>query len=349
MTPSVSILLPVWNAEQTLEACLHSVQRQTLKEWECVVVDDGSNDGSVEVAQQIASSDRRIRVVETEHLGLVSTLNTGIDHCEAPLVARMDADDLMHRTRLEQQKSTLDAASDLCGVGSHVRLFPRRITNQIDERPLPGESTQVRKGRGGYESWLNSITSRDEVSREAYVECPIAHPTLMLRRDTLANYRYRDMGWPEDYDLVLRLLAQGQSLVVVPSRLLSWRDHDARLSRTSRAYSLEQFVACKAYHLCETLLRERTDYVLWGYGDTGRAMFKALAKHDRYPSHIVELHPRRIGNTIQGAKVIHPDALSSLERKPLIASVAGAGAREEIRQALGRLNYREGKDFVCAA
>jgi glycosyltransferase involved in cell wall biosynthesis len=211
MTPSVSILLPVWNAEQTLEACLRSAQRQTLKEWECVVVDDGSSDGSVELAQQIASSDRRIRVVATEHLGLVSTLNTGIDHCEAPLIARMDADDLMHRTRLEQQKSTLDAASDLCGVGSHVRLFPRRIPDQIDERPLPGESSQVRKGRGGYESWLNSITSRDEISREAYVECPIAHPTLMLRRDTLANYRYRDMGWAEDYDLVLRLLAQGLS------------------------------------------------------------------------------------------------------------------------------------------
>ena len=349
MMPRVSILLPMWNAAQTIATCLRSVQRQSLVNWECVVVDDGSTDASLSFVRRIASDDERIRIVAAEHRGLVASLNLGIDNCRGPLLARMDADDWMHRNRLARQVAALDQDSALCGVGSHVRLFPRPDSSPSIERPLPGEATQTRKGRGGYEAWINSIETTRDIAQNAWVECPLAHPSLMIRREVISEHRYRDMGWAEDYDLVLRLLAQGYELAVVPQRLLGWRDHEARLSRTSAAYSLERFVACKAHHLCATLLRDRKDYMLWGYGDTGRAISNALLKHGRQPSHIVELHPRRIGNTIQGAEVIHPDDLSSVERKPLIASVAGARPRMQIREALTRLNYEEGRDFVCAA
>jgi glycosyltransferase involved in cell wall biosynthesis len=354
MGPEVSILLPVYNAEQTLETCLRSLLRQRMNAWECVLVDDGSRDRSLELARSFAARDERIRVVAVEHRGLVESLNLGLERCRAAVVARMDADDWMHRDRLATQLRALTVEPKLAAVGTHVRMFPveagvwqREAT--ATERALPGESSQTRKGRGGYEAWLNSIISADDVAREAFVECPIAHPTLMIRTDVLMAHRYRDMGWPEDYDLVLRLLAAGHALAVVPRRLLAWRDHESRLSRTSPRYSLERFVDCKALHLSLTLLRGRSDYVLWGYGSTGRMLARALAKLGLTPSHIVELHPRRIGQQILGATVIHPDGLGSLGVGPLVASVAGMGPRREIRLTLAKRGYVEGRDFVCAA
>ena len=89
--------------------------------------------------------------------------------------------------------------------------------------------------------------------------------------------------------------------------------------------------------------------MLWGYGDTGRALRRALLAHGRRPSHVVEMHAGRLGNVIHGAPVIHPDALTLDTHRPLVASVAGATARTQIRTALVARGFRELHDFVCAA
>ena len=141
----------------------------------------------------------------------------------------------------------------------------------------------------------------------------------------------------------------GHELGVVPRRLLGWRDGPARLSRTAPRYRGESITACKAAFLCETFLRHTSEYVLWGYGDTGRVLSRALSAHGRKPAHIVELHPGRIGQRIAGARVIAPSELGSLPRRPLIVSVAGATPRSQIRSALFELGYEDTVDFVCAA
>ena len=215
-----------------------------------------------------------------------------------------------------------------------MRIFPRAGLSQ---------------GMRDYESWLNAIDSPGRVRAEAFVECPVAHPTLAIRRAALATLGYRDPGWPEDYDLLLRLLATGAEVGMVPRRLLAWRDGPGRLSRRDPRYATERFTACKAAHLAADLLAAADRYVLWGYGGTGRALHRALLVHGKRPSHIVELHPGRLGNTIHGSPVVPPEALRELPRGPLVASVAGAGPRAKIRAALAELGYRESRDFVCAA
>src|SRR5207249_1333668 len=202
-----------------------------------------------------------------------------------------------------EQLAALESAPDLAAVGCHVRLFPRRT---------------LRDRRRAYELWLNAIDSPRRVREEAFVECPVAHPTLMIRREILADLGYRDRGWPEDYDLVLRLLCAGHDVGVVPRRLLAWRDRPVRLSRTADRYGLDRFTACKAAFLAAHFLAATEAYVLWGYGPTGRALRRALLAEGKQPSHIVELHPGRIGNTIHGACVLPPDALRKLpgRRRP---------------------------------
>ncbi|HEX7451053.1 MAG TPA: glycosyltransferase family 2 protein [Polyangiaceae bacterium] len=334
MAPEISVLLPAFDAASTLAAALRSVQRQTEQRWECVVVDDGSRDATLELAQTMAREDERIRVVARPHAGIVPALRAGIAECKAPLIARMDADDLMSRRRLELQSRALAEAPELAAVGCHVRLFPRAA---------------LREGRLNYERWLSSISSAGSVQREAFVECPVAHPTLMIRREILAKLDYRDMGWPEDYDLVLRLLAAGHRIGMVPERLLHWRDGEARLSRTSPSYDIAAFVQCKAEFLASGFLARSERYVLWGYGDTGKALSEALAQRGKHPAAILELHPGRLGQTIRGVRVLRPEALPGLPRLPLVVSVAGLGPRTEIRAALAQMKFVETRDYVCAA
>jgi glycosyltransferase involved in cell wall biosynthesis len=332
--PRISVLLPVWNAEATLPSCLQSIQRQTEQNWQCVIIDDGSHDASLTCARWFADRDARFTVLATAHCGLVSALNTGIAHCRGAVIARMDADDLMHQQRLATQVHFLEESPDLTAVGCHVRLFPRR---------------HLRDGRRAYERWLNSVDTVQRVHQEAFVECPIAHPTLMVRRPVLANLGYRDCHWPEDYDLILRLLTRGDTVGVVPQRLLSWRDSPQRLSRTSPTYTLERFTACKAAFLAASFLASTDTYILWGYGATGKTLCHALRLHGKIPSHIVELHPGRLGQTIHGAPVIAPEALICVPRRPVVVSVAGEKARDDIRDAMEAIGFVETHDFVCAA
>jgi glycosyltransferase involved in cell wall biosynthesis len=310
------------------------VLRQREPCWECVIVDDGSRDGTLACARAFAARDARVRVIAAPHRGLVAALNLGLAHCRGPIVARMDADDLMHRDRLAAELAALDADPTLAAVGCHVRVFPRA-----------GMSDGLRD----YERWLAAIDSAERVRAEAYVECPLVHPTLAVRTPALRALGYRDVPWPEDYDLVLRLLGAAHRVGVVPRRLLAWRDGERRLWRTDPRYALPRFTACKAEFLARGLLAAADTYVLCGYGATGRALRRALLAHGKRPSHVVEVHPGRLGKTIHGAPVISIDELGRAPRRPVVASVAGAGPRCEIRAALAALGLRETEDFICAA
>lgn len=332
MTPLASVLLPVHDAASTLVSCLESIRRQTEPRFEVLVVDDGSSDATGAISRRFAAADPRFRVITRPHEGLVATLNAGLEHARGDVIVRMDGDDIMRKDRLAAQLAAL-ADPSLSAVGAHVRFFPR---------------SRMTQGLRAYEAWLNGMRSRDDVRREAFVECPIAHPTLAIRTRVLAELRYRDMGWPEDYDLVLRLLAAGHELAVVPRRLLLWRDHEQRLSRNDEAYAIERFTACRAHHLAASFV-PGDRYVLWGFGHTGKALRRALATAGKAPAAIVELHPGRLGQIIHGAPVIPPDQLPRHRGLPILVSVAGMKARSEIREAMAELGFVERRDFVCCA
>ena len=332
--PPLSVLLPVFDAEATLPASLRSIQRQSEERFECIVVDDGSRDRSLAIARRFAERDERFRVLALPHRGVVAASNAGLEHCRGRVIARMDADDLMHRDRLARQLAALEAAPELDGVGAHPRLFPRRGLGE---------------GMRAYERWLASIDAPEQVHREMFVESPVANPTLALRGEVFRSFHYRDEGWPEDYDLLLRLLTAGRRIDVIPKRLLSWRQRPDSLSRTSATYSVERFTACKASFLAKSFLSGGDHYVLWGYGGTGKSLFRALRKHGKRPSRIVELHPGRLGEIIHGAAVIRPDELPGPTCDPVVVSVAGLAARAEIRADLARMGFRETIDYVCAA
>jgi glycosyltransferase involved in cell wall biosynthesis len=100
--PLVSVLMPVRNEERFLPAALASLRAQTFRDWELVAVDDHSTDRTAAILERAAGEDRRIRMLRPPERGLVPALNAGLAACKAPLVARMDGDDICHPRRLEK-------------------------------------------------------------------------------------------------------------------------------------------------------------------------------------------------------------------------------------------------------
>ncbi len=333
----VSVLLPCRDAGPWLPDCIDSLEAQTLGDYEVVAVDDGSADETRELLESWRVRDGRVRVLESDDAGLIEALNQAAAAARGHLLARMDADDIAHPRRLQLQCDALAQRTDLAACGSAVELFP---------------AESVGDGYRRYETWLNSLIHPGDLLRDLLVECPIAHPTLVIRRSVFdALGGYRDAGWPEDYDLVLRLHAAGMRAANLDTQLLRWRVRADRHSLSSPRYSPDAFRGCKAHFLAEAFLPARP-VVVWGAGKVGKPLARALL-HEGVSVHaFVDLDPRKIGQEIHGAPVLDPAGFEELIARSnpyVLAAVGSPGARREIREALEGLGRRELQDFRACA
>ncbi len=332
--PRVSVLLPVRDALPTLDACLASLAAQTLGDHEVVAVDDGSRDGSRERLLRAAREDPRLRVLEVPRPGLVPSLNAAAAAARAPLLARMDADDVCHPDRLRLQEERLGRAPDVV-LGTRVRLLSEGVDNA---------------GMRAYVEWLNGLVEHEAIVRDLWVESPLAHPSVMLSAVLFhALGGYRELDGPEDYDLWLRAHEKGARFAKCPEVLLDWRDRPLRLTRTDGRYAPEKFRAVKIEALERTRLVERPAVVIWGAGPIGKGWARALAARGHAVAAFVEVDPRKIGERIHGAPVVAVGDARLFPHALHLAAVGRPGAREEIRREAARLGLIDGRDLLAVA
>jgi glycosyltransferase involved in cell wall biosynthesis len=331
--PHLSVLLPCRDAERTIDDALESLVQQTYDNLEVVAVNDGSTDATASRLAVWAERDSRIRVIETEPAGIVSAINAAAAKARGDLLVRMDADDISANQRLERQVMLLHEHPDFAGCGTQIRYFPR---------------STLRDGARRYESWINSVNTPAEIERDLFVECPIPHPTLAIRRSAFeAVGGYHETGWPEDYDLVLRLNEADFRLGKVPEVLLHWRERPDRLSRTDPRYSEDAFRKCKV-HFLGARVRDRP-VVVCGAGPVGKAFAIELQAQDHTIVAFVDLDPRKLGQTIHGAPVIEPTDITAFPHAYFLAAVASVQARQEIRNYLSGSGRKEMDDFCAVA
>ncbi len=333
--PPISVLLPVRDGAATLEDAIASMEAQTDPDFEVLAVDDGSTDATPDILEEWAGRDSRVRVLRQPPGGIVAALERSRAEARGRYLARMDADDISEPERLARQRELLEAQRALVGCGCFVRYFPREA---------------VRAGARRYEEWMNSSYSAEDVERNVFIECPLAHPTFFLRAEAVqAVGGYRDPGWAEDHDLLLRLWEAGGRLAKVPEVLFRWREGEDRLSRVAATYAPEAFVRCKVHFLRRTLLRDRGGAVVWGAGPVGKAFARELLRGGVPLRAFVEVDPRKIGQEIHGAPVVDT-AAGLMDRTGLhLAAVGQAGARDTLRGVLSDGGLKEMRDFVAVA
>ncbi|MAN95821.1 MAG: glycosyl transferase [Gemmatimonadetes bacterium] len=335
MPAAISVLLPVRDAAPYLPECIASLRAQTFEDFEVLAVDDGSTDDSPGLLSAWAREDSRVSVVHQPPGGIVLALEAGRTSARGRYLARMDADDIAEPTRFAEQFMLLEGRPDLAGCGAGVRYFPR---------------AEVRGGGRRYEDWINGMRTPEDVERNLFIECPLAHPTFFLRTAIVAEVGgYVDRGWPEDYDLILRLWRSSARLAAVDRVLLQWRIHRDRASVRHESYTPEAFRRCKVHYLLETLARGRDGLVVWGAGPIGKAFAREVQAQGGSVRAFVDLDPRKIDQRIHGAPVIHPSGIDEYRDGFSVAAVGQEGARHQICSELELAGWEEVADFVAVA
>jgi hypothetical protein len=311
---SVSVLLPYRDAAATLAEAVDSVLAQRGVELELIAIDDGSRDHG----RALIPRDERVVHVATGGIGIARALNAGLAAARAPLIARMDADDVAHPDRLRLQLELLAQDARLGAVGTRVRAV-------LLDGGAPGE------GLARYVAWQNELVTADDHARELFVESPLCHPSVVLRRAALDEVGgWRDFDGPEDYELWLRLAAAGWRLAKVPAPLLDWRHVPGRLTFTDPRYALPRILATKAPFLAAALRARARPFVVWGAGPTGKRLARALEPHGARPAAFLDIDPRKLGGVARGAPILAPSA-DAIAGHTVVAAVGARGARDEIR------------------
>jgi len=334
MAPLVSVLLPYKNAARTLEEALGSVLAERGVDLEVVAVDDGSTDEGPALVADLVRGDGRLVPVATGGVGIARALAAGAAVSRGSLVARMDADDVSVNERLRRQAEALESHDDLGVVGARVEAFA---------------AGPVSEGMLRYVAWLNGILTPEDHAREMFVESPLCHPSVMMRKSALvAAGGFREMRWAEDYDLWLRLHAAGVRMAKIPEVGLRWRHQAGRATFTDPRYAIERFLEAKGHYLAARLREGSRPVAVWGAGKTGRRLAAALRQNGVQPALFVDIDPRKIGRVAQGAPIVDPGRLER-GRFTVVAAVGARGARALIREHLDRAGFVEGVDYLCAS
>jgi len=228
MTPKVTVLMTVHNGLPYLPQAIESVLRQHVRDFEFLIVDDGSTDGSLDCIQRYG--DPRIRLSRNEHnLGQARSLNKGLSLARAPYVARLDQDDVYLPDRLAQQVAWLDQRRDVDVVGTWVYYV------NADGRKTGIVGMPV----DDYGMFLGALLT---------YATPFGHPTVMFRREVIAGLGGYDESFApcEDYALWCRLAQQRRGAVSIPRPLVGLRIHGAQQSRGRSVAQQQQ--AQRAHH-----------------------------------------------------------------------------------------------------
>ncbi|MEZ5071499.1 MAG: glycosyltransferase family A protein [Bacteroidales bacterium] len=332
--PLVSVVLPFFNAAPTLSRAIESMAVQDMEQFECLLVDNNSTDGSLAIARAWVERDHRFRLLREEKQGVVFASNRGCAGARADLLARIDADDRSHPGRLRLQMDYLARNPSYGAVAGRVR--------HVGD-PLHTEGFQR------YVDWSNSLVTCEQIQIRRFIESPLVNPTMMWRRSAMeAHGLYRDGDFPEDYELWLRWLHRGVRIGKVEDVVLDWYDSPRRLTRTRANYSERAFYEIKSDYLAAWLKENNPLHPrvwIWGASRLSRRRADPLVQRGVVIDRFVDTKTSRQ----IPAGVVHYRDVPPAGTCFLLSYVRQYDNREKICVFLEKRGYREGRDFLLVS
>ena len=333
INPTVSVLLPYRNAENTLRDAIRSILGQSFTDFEVLLVDNQSDDEGARIAREMAELDPRIVLLHEPEVGIVHALRRGLSLARAPFIARMDADDISYPERLEVQYRFL-AENPETGL----------VASQVDF-----EGNTEAKGIQAYVDWSNRLLSQQQIQLNRFVDAPLVHPSVMFRIKLLkAHGSYQQGDFPEDFELWLRWMEAGVGFEKIARPLLCWQDHPGRLTRGSERYRPEAFYRIKALYLNRWLQAHNPFYpevVIWGAGRKSRQRSAMLEDQGCQIKAYIDIKADKTSTR----PCIYYREIAAPGQYFVLSYVANQGQREKIRKFLMGKGYVEGVHFLLAA
>jgi glycosyltransferase involved in cell wall biosynthesis len=333
-SPKITVILPFYNAEGTLDRAIGSIAGQDFEDFECILVDNNSSDESRSIAEHWVAKDERFNLLSESRQGVMYASNRGAVESVGIYLARMDADDVAFPERLRLQSEFLDKNSGYGAVAG-------RVLHVGDPKNTEGFRRFV--------EWSNSLCSYEEICLRRFIEAPIVNPTAMWRRSVMEQHGMYQAGpFPEDYELWLRWLDQGVKIAKLEEVILEWHDSELRLTRTDPIYSDRSFYEIKSRYLAKWLMENNKFHpqvAVWG-----------ASRISRRRARMVEEHGILIGTYIDTKKgrqierdVIYYEDLPKAGQLFILTYIRQMDNREKIQTFLEKRGYVEGQDYLLVS
>lgn len=333
MGAGLTVLLPFRNASATLNDAIASIVQQTFQDWDLLLIDNASTDDSATIASAWSRKDARINVAQEPRTGIAHALNTGLSLTSAPLIARMDADDICLPERFQHQVAVMHAEPSIGVLGTRTRF-----SSTVDRN----------SGMRWFVGWQNAILTPHAHFIKRFVDAPLAHPSVMYRRELTSRFGAYDTGpLPEDHELWLRWMHHGVRFTKLPEELLIWNDHAHRLSRTHANYSIDAFFSTKAKWLAAWLRQELhgRQVIIAGTSGLCRDRVAKLEAQGVRVDAFTDVRRREV----PGYAFIPHEQLPSAGEALIISFISQRGTGDRIAAFLASRGLVEGVDFILAA
>ena len=332
--PKVSVVLPFFNAEQTLSRAIESIAQQDFSDFECILVDNNSTDAGAAIAGEWQRRDPRFRLVSEPEQGVMFASNRGCELAEGSYIARMDADDAAYPNRLRMQAAFLDENPGYGAVAGLVK--------HVGDPETTG-------GFRRFVEWSNSVVTYKDIFHRRFIEAPIVNPTAMWRRETMeAHGLYRSGDFPEDYEMWLRWLDRGVKIAKIPEVVLEWHDSVHRLTRTDPIYSDGAFYRIKSEYLARWLTANNPFHPgvwVWGASRISRRRARVLEQYGiRIETYIDTKKSRQLEREVVYYKEV-PDAGELF----ILTYIRQMDNRDRIREFLESRGYEEGRNYLLVS
>ena len=332
--PKISVILPFYNAEKTLNRAISSIYLQEFGDFECILVDNNSTDGSRKIAMDWERRDIRFKVTNEKKQGVMFASNRGCELARGKYLARMDADDRAYPERLRLQANFLNDHPEYGAVAGLVK----HVGNP--------KSTE---GFRRFVEWSNSICSYTEIYNRRFIEAPIVNPSAMWRRETMEQHGlYLSGDFPEDYEMWLRWLDRGVKIAKIPEVVLDWHDSEKRLTRTDAIYSDRSFYEIKSKYLAKWLSEHNPFHPfvsIWGASRISRRRARILAQYGVIiKTYIDTKRSRQLEN-----EVIYFEDLPQAGECFVLTYIRQMDNRERIQEFLENRGYEEGVNYLLVS
>jgi glycosyltransferase involved in cell wall biosynthesis len=250
-SPKISVVMPFYNAQKYIALAIESILKQTFSDFELILINDASTDGSDEIVAKYLQDERIIYIKNNDNKGIVYNLNLGLKLAKADIIARMDGDDVSELNRFEKQFDFLQNNSDISVLGSFVKII-NSDGQIIDHRSKPLDWEKIRQ--------------------QIIIYSPLVHPSVMFRKkEVLAVGGYREgYIYVEDIDLWYRLSYSGYKISNIPEFLLQYRFHENSTSKKSKLIAKKAFLlrmeAIKKFNLKISLKYKLVIYLQFAIG-----------------------------------------------------------------------------------
>ncbi len=242
--------MPVFNGEKYLNTAIESILNQSYSHFEFLILDDGSTDQSITIVKSYRDS-RINHIISPQNCGIEKTLNKGLELAQGEYIARMDCDDISYPNRLERQLSYMEQHPDIGVLGASMQLLENRRKTGIRRWPSTDE----------------------EIKIHLLFQNPLSHPVVMMRKESIAEFRYpEECKYAEDYRF-WTVLADHTNFANLPDTLLHYRVHEAQITEKQAALSNTAARAARQHYL-KSRFENITDEEL--------LVHHQLAERDRY-------------------------------------------------------------------